>query len=152
MRDNLKDKIYGNISYNTNEIISKANTIAIMSCGIGASLLPHTSDSLLASLLLLGANIINVSYAIFSRNSESHTKEVQKIKTLYQEFLSEYVKLNRIFEFQNPIEIYTFFTLTNYELFLLKYLNDLLFHDKNNQDPSFCELLLLIQLSLNYEI
>ena len=26
MRDNLKDKIYGNISYNTNEIISKANT------------------------------------------------------------------------------------------------------------------------------
>ena len=50
MRDNLKDKIYGNISYNTNEIISKANTIAIMSCGIGASLLPHTSDSLLASL------------------------------------------------------------------------------------------------------
>lgn len=34
MRDNLKDKIYGNISYNTNEIISKANTIAIMSCGI----------------------------------------------------------------------------------------------------------------------
>ena len=102
---NIKDKIYGNISYNTNEIISKANTIAIMSCGIGTSLLPHTSDSLLASLLLLGANIINVSYAIFSRNSESHTKEVQKIKTLYQEFLSEYVKLNRIFEFQNPIEI-----------------------------------------------
>lgn len=38
MRDNLKDKIYGNISYNTNEIISKANAIAIMSCGIGASL------------------------------------------------------------------------------------------------------------------
>ena len=35
MRDNLKDKIYRNISYNTNEIISKANTIAIMSCGIG---------------------------------------------------------------------------------------------------------------------
>ena len=100
MRDNLKDKIYGNISYNTNEIISKANTIAIMSCGIGTSLLPNENDSLLASLLLLGANIINVSYAIFSRNSESHTKEVQKIKTLYQEFLSEYVKLNRIFEFR----------------------------------------------------
>lgn len=67
MRDNLKDKIYGNISYNTNEIISKANTIAIMSCGIGLSLLPHISYSLLANLLLLGANIINVSYAIFSR-------------------------------------------------------------------------------------
>lgn len=45
MRDNLKDKIYGNISYNTNEIISKANTIAIMSCGIGTSLLPNENDS-----------------------------------------------------------------------------------------------------------
>lgn len=120
MRDNLKDKIYGNISYNTNEIISKANTIAIMSCGIGTSLLPHTSDSLLASLLLLGANIINVNYAIFSRNSESHTKEVQKIKTLYQEFLSEYVKLNRIFEFQNPIEIYTFYNKMLYDGYLSK--------------------------------
>ena len=85
MRDNLKDKIYGNISYNTNEIISKANIIAIMSCGIGTSLLPNISDSLLASLLLLGANIINVSYAIFSRNSESHTKEVQKIKNFILE-------------------------------------------------------------------
>lgn len=120
MRDNLKDKIYGNISYNTNEIISKANTIAIMSCGIGTSLLPHISDSLLASLLLLGANIINVSYAIFSKNSESHTKEVQKIKTLYQEFLSEYVKLNRIFEFQNPIEIYTFYNKMLYDGYLSK--------------------------------
>ena len=120
MRDNLKDKIYGNISYNTNEIISKANTIAIMSCGIGASLLPNENDSLLASLLLLGANIINVSYAIFSRNSESHTKEVQKIKTLYQEFLSEYVKLNRIFEFQNPIEIYTFYNKMLYDGYLSK--------------------------------
>ena len=79
MKENLKDKIYGNISYNTNEIISKANTIAIMSCGIGTSILPHISDSLLASLLLLGASIINVSYGIFSINSESHTKEIQKI-------------------------------------------------------------------------
>lgn len=120
MRDSLKDKVYRNISYNTNEIISKANNIAIISCCLGTSLLPNISDSLLASLLLLGANIINVSYSIFSRNSESHTKEVQKIKTLYQEFLSEYVKLNRIFEFQNPIEIYTFYNKMLYDGYLSK--------------------------------
>lgn len=88
--------------------------------------LPNISDSLLASLLLLGANIINVSYAIFSRNSESHTKEVQKIKTLYQEFLSEYVKLNRIFEFQNPIEIYTFYNKMLYDGYLSKNKNFIL--------------------------
>ena len=120
MRDSLKDKVYRNISYNTNEIISKANNIAIISCCLGTSLLPNVSDSLLADLLLLGANIINVSYAIFSRNSEFHTKEVQKIKVLYQEFLSEYVKLNRIFEFQNPIEIYTFYNKMLYDGYLSK--------------------------------
>ena len=53
MRDNLKDKIYGNISYNTNEIISKANTIAIMSCGIGASLLLLFQIFLFVLLLIL---------------------------------------------------------------------------------------------------
>lgn len=120
MRDSLKDKVYRNISYNTNEIISKANNIAIISCCLGTSLLPNISDSLLASLLLLGVNIINVSYSIFSRNSEIHTKEVQKIKVLYQEFLSEYVKLNRIFEFQNPIEIYTFYNKMLYDGYLSK--------------------------------
>lgn len=120
MRDNLKDKVYGNISYNTNEIISKANNVALISCGLGTSLLPNISDSLLASLLLLGVNIINVSYSIFSRNSESHTKEVQKIKVLYQEFLSEYVKLNRVFEFQNPVEIYTFYNKMLYDGYLSK--------------------------------
>ena len=46
MRDNLKDKIYGNISYNTNEIISKANTKSIKTCGIWTSLLPNKNDSL----------------------------------------------------------------------------------------------------------
>ena len=120
MRDSLKDKVYRNISYNTNGIISKANNIAIISCCLGTSLLPNISDSLLASLLLLGVNIINVSYSIFSRNSEIHTKEVQKIKVLYQEFLSEYVKLNRIFEFQNPIEIYTFYNKMLYDGYLSK--------------------------------
>ena len=78
MRDNLKDKIYGNISYNTNEIISKANTIAIMSCGIGLSLLPHISYSLLANILLLGANIIMLVMQYFQEIQNHILKKFKK--------------------------------------------------------------------------
>lgn len=120
MKENLKDKIYGNISYNTNEIISKANFLALTAGGLSAPLLPEVTDSLLASFLLLGFNVLNFSYLIFSKDSESHTKEVQKIKVLYQEFLSEYVKLNRVFEFQNPVELYTFYDKMLHDGYLSK--------------------------------
>lgn len=118
MRENLQDKIYGNINYNTNEIISKANFVAIMLCGLGAPILPMLNGNLQASLLLLGANILNYIYYMFSRNSESHTKEVQKVKSLYQEFISEYAKLNKTLGLKNPIELYTFYNKMLYDGYL----------------------------------
>lgn len=102
---NIKDKIYSNISYNTNELITKID-LALIAAGVVsmAALLPN--DTTIEYLTVSGISMLNSAYLLFSINSEEHTKEIQQIKKLYQEFLSEYVKLNKKLELQHPLELY----------------------------------------------
>ena len=105
---NIKDKIYSNISYNTNELITKID-LALIAAGVVsmAALLPN--DTTIEYLTVSGISMLNSAYLLFSINSEEHTKEIQQIKKLYQEFLSEYVKLNKKLELQHPLELYTLY-------------------------------------------
>lgn len=47
-------------------------------------------------------------YLTFSKG-QIHTKDINEVRVLYQEFINNYNELNRIFSLEDPIQIYTMF-------------------------------------------
>lgn len=116
---NIKNKIYNNISYNTNEKIKKINQILAQVGVISVAAFPlynTTLEYLIVSII----NTLNIAYSLLSLNSEEYTKEVQQIKKLYQELLEEYIKLNKKLELKNPVELYTLYNKMLYDGYLSK--------------------------------
>ncbi len=54
-------------------------------------------------------SILNMIYYIYSEEERLslHTKDIIEIRKLYNNLIKDYNKLNKIFDFQNPVEIYT---------------------------------------------
>lgn len=61
---NIKDKIYSNISYNTNELITKID-LALIAAGVVsmAALLPN--DTTIEYLTVSGISMLNSAYLLF---------------------------------------------------------------------------------------
>lgn len=60
-----------------------------------------------------------LSYAgMFFSNNKYLTKDVKLVRDLYQEFITNYNKLNKLFDLSNPIEIYTMFHYLLYKGYL----------------------------------
>lgn len=106
--DKIIKKIYSNINYNTSELISDINLGLILTTfGTGFFSLGANLNNA-ASLMML--SILNMIYYIYSEEERLslHTKDIIEIRKLYNNLIKDYNKLNKIFDFQNPVEIYTF--------------------------------------------
>lgn len=106
-----KTNYFNKISYNKYKNISKF--LWLSSCGlyVADNILPSQISSLGLdnSLIMLElSTLLSYIYMELS-NNKYQTKEFIEIKSLYQEFLSNYNKLNNDFNFDDVIQIYTMF-------------------------------------------
>lgn len=118
--DKIIKKIYSNINYNTSELISDINLGLILTTFFGTgffSLGANLNNA--ASLMML--SILNMIYYIYSEEERLslHTKDIE-IRKLYNNLIKDYNKLNKIFDFQNPVEIYTLYNKMLYAGYLSK--------------------------------
>ena len=119
MEKNFFKKICGTIDYNTYTAL-QANLVEIgvdltvvNELLIPPSLLHNTIDILAYSSLIafLGMTLTN---------GKEYTKDIKQIRELYNYFLNNYNKLNKIFDLNNPVEIYTMFNYLLYKGYLSK--------------------------------
>lgn len=118
--DKIIKKIYSNINYNTSELISNINLGLILTTfGTGFFSLGANLNNA-ASLMML--SILNMIYYIYSEEERLslHTKDIIEIRKLYNNLIKDYNKLNKIFDFQNPVEIYTLYNKMLYAGYLSK--------------------------------
>lgn len=118
--DKIIKKIYSNINYNTSELISDINLGLILTTfGTGFLSLGANLNNA-ASLMML--SILNMIYYIYSEEERLslHTKDIIEIRKLYNNLIKDYNKLNKIFGFQNPVEIYTLYNKMLYAGYLSK--------------------------------
>ncbi len=59
-------------------------------------------------------------FGLLLSNAKFHTKDMSEIRTLYQQFIQNYNQMNKEFELNNPIQIYTMFNYLLYEGYLSK--------------------------------
>ena len=90
----------------------------------------YPNNSNIYDLIVGGIGFLSVSlpYIILS-NNKYNTKDILEIKNLYNTFIKNYNKLNNIFDFNNPIEIYILFNYLLYSGYLSK---DKTFEFNNN--------------------
>ena len=118
--DKIIKRIYSNINYNTSELLSDVNLgLMLTTFGTGFFSLGVNLNNA-ASLMML--SILNMIYYIYSNGERLslHTRDIKEIKRLYNDLIKDYNKLNKIFGFQNPVEIYTLYNKMLYAGYLSK--------------------------------
>lgn len=86
----------------------------------------YPNDSCIIALAIVCV-LMNFSHG------EVYTRDVNKIRSLYNEFLKEYNKLNRLFDLKNPIQVSTMFNYMLYKGYLSRY-KHFQFNDDNTND------------------
>lgn len=126
---NIFTKLEKNMDYNTfNKVKSGLYIVAINLKTASIFLLPantpiNSTFSIVGNLLLLGSFILAIE-------DGKETADICKIKELYQEFIKNYSKINKIFNLQNPIEIYKLYSYLLYGGYLS--VNHKFFDDDRN--------------------
>ena len=119
MEKNVFSKICGSMNYNT--YISLQNALGMSTIGLtAASKLTYQYPLVSNSIDILVHTILVVYLGMSLTNGKEYTKDVKQIRKLYNYFLNNYNKLNRIFDLSNPIEIYTMFNYLLYKGYLSK--------------------------------
>jgi len=97
------EKLTGKIDFDTYKAIE--NLIGSSGFGIflGNRLINSGNPNLLVDLFSLALVFINTNMSL--SDSRFATKDMLEIKKLYQEFIQNYNKLNKVFDLKNPIEI-----------------------------------------------
>ena len=109
MENNKFKQFCSSIDYDT---YYKLQTIFGFS-SVGVSL---TSDLMLSQYPILGSSFEVLTYllfylycGLFFSRGKYYTKDFNQIRSLYQEFITNYNQLNEIFDFDNPIQIYVMY-------------------------------------------
>jgi len=120
MEKNFLDKIYGNMNYNTyNAIQSIAGKSAVGLVVVKNFLLnnyPVAPDVAYALSWVFLAYYLGNNIA----NNQTRTKDVKEITSIYDEIITNYNKLNKVFDLNNPVEIYTMYNYMVYKGYLSK--------------------------------
>ncbi len=115
------------MDYKTHSILNETSYFSCLLTPLGA-FAPNESLPYLIPIFLL-----TNSYYIFSRlfNTEIYLKDIKEIRSLYDEFLYNYVKLNKKLNLDNPVEIWHLFRIFVYENYLANstHQNALIYHD-----------------------
>ena len=96
-----------NTSYYSSVIMALVNKLA----------LAQYPDLSCFTNLLVFLSLMTSSTLILS-HGEAYTKDVQQIRNLYQEFITRYNQLNKVFSLDDPIQIYAMFQYLLYRGYL----------------------------------
>ena len=114
MGKNIFKKICGSIDYNT--YTGLQNTLGMSTIGLAV-----------ANELIPQYPLVNLAYSTLIAclgmawtNGKEYTKDIKQIRELYNYFINNYNKLNKIFDLNNPVEIYTMFNYLLYKGYLSK--------------------------------
>lgn len=120
MEKNFIDKIYNNITYNT------YNTIQNISINTAIGLI-FFKNILLKNYPIAPKVAYVLSYILWASfignnivKAETKTKDIIEIKGIYDEIITNYNKLNKIFDLNNPVEIHTMYNYLVFKGYLSK--------------------------------
>lgn len=120
MENNIFKQLCGKINYNTYKNIQ--NTLWFS--GVGLIL---TNDLISQRYPILNKPIDILYYSTIVANlvmnwshGEKYTKDIIQIRELYEEFIKNYNKLNKIFDLNDPVQIYAMFNYLLYKGYLSK--------------------------------
>lgn len=104
---NCISKLRGLYNYNDVAKVQISSPIAYIASIVGNSLLSDPVISAGITSFQLFLILLQLS-AIFGNDSDF--KDIKKIRKIYDEVLKNYTKLNKDFELENPVELYTLYT------------------------------------------
>lgn len=118
MEKDTLDKLWNRINYKTYKNLEKTLFLSSITLG-SASVMVESSNMLLDKSLSGSALICLALFSILKASGGiSKTKDVTKIKELYNELIENYVKLNKKFGFNNPAEMSAMFNFLLYNGYL----------------------------------
>lgn len=110
MNNNFFKKTCGLVNYSTYNGIRNSLPLANIALGLSnlalSANVPSTINDVTTGILWL---TIAFQFFLMFSHGEKYTKDITEINNLYQIFLKNYNKLNKIFNFNNPVEIYAMF-------------------------------------------
>lgn len=119
MDNNKFKKFCSHIDYNT--YVNIKNSLLLSGMGIGAAEIFASSHqdalSVIPLCLLALSNLLGY-LGFASSDGKNYTKDVTEIRKLYKDFICNYNKLNKIFDLNDPISIYTMFNHLLYKGYL----------------------------------
>lgn len=110
----MNNKLINNMSYETFNKIMKGNEIYLLTQPF-INILAHNE---IVGIGLCGIDILALIVLLNKEKLKEETKEIVQIKELYNEFLKEYSKINKILELKDPNEICTAYNFALYNGFL----------------------------------
>lgn len=119
MEKNVFKKICGSIDYNTYTRLQNILGISGLGLTVANELIPQYS-LVNNSIDILTYSILIAYLGMTWSSGKEYTKDVKQIRELYNYFLSNYNRLNKIFDLNNPVEIYTMFNYLLYRGYLSK--------------------------------
>ncbi len=133
--------IFSKIPYNTYRKIDDINEGIVVSTQLSALLNLLTINDSSITKIMLGIGFPLAAICIFNdcNNSVSKTKEIVYIRNLYNEFIKEYNKLNKMFNLNNPNSLFAMFTFLLHNGYLSK--DKIFIHDSSNSFDIITNLL-----------
>lgn len=118
MNNNKFKQFCGSIDYNT---YNKIQSIL----GISSVGMTLTNDLILSQYPILNSSVDALTYLSIAAylglawsNGKNYTRDIKQIRSLYQEFITNYNKLNKVFDLNDPIQIHTMFNYLLYKGYL----------------------------------
>ena len=118
MKNSFFKELCSKVNYNTYDDMQKISFL--MSFGITL-----VNDLMLKEKMFatnyydyLAGFILSYDVFLFVSNGKAYTKDIVQIRNLYDEFIKNYNKLNKIFDLNDPIQIHVMFTYLLYRGYL----------------------------------
>lgn len=119
MEMNVFKNICGSIDHNTYK--SLQNTLGMSTIGLAvANELTSQYPLINNSIDILSYTTLVAYLGMVLTKGKEYTKDIKQIRELYNYFLNNYNKLNKIFDLSNPVEIHTMFNYLLYKGYLSK--------------------------------
>lgn len=109
MENNSFKKICGTMNYHTYSNLEHFFEISGISAYLANHFLLSQYPTLSTATHTLAGFSIAIYIAMTCSSGINYTKDITQIRELYQEFIAKYNKLNQIFDFNDPIQIYAMF-------------------------------------------
>ncbi len=103
------DRFYSQFSYNGWYSLEKSLYYFGVGCVV-TSHMPALPADLSTPVGMAGTTALFANIVMYFSNGANHTKSIVEIKELYNEFIKRYNKLNKEFDFNNPVQVFTMYT------------------------------------------